>query len=163
MISPPQQRDTLYLCTDVLFAAAARTDAGLRRLWQLAEADVVKLISSPRTVQEATTALMEIGTGSAELERLLDAVTLVPDTDRKTIAEGPHLPEWLLYLGPAFVAGATHCITALSACAEVRDMVYGGHLVVMTPAEYLSQPPGSPRFVVRPPQRRAAPPRRKAR
>lgn len=150
---PPFQPaiDGLFLGPDVLYASASRYDAGVRQLWRLARLGHVALLSSPRTAQEARLALLEYGDGP-ELDRLLEDVTLVPDVDRRTTPTD--CPDWMLYLAPAFIAGATHLITTIPAVASVRDQVYGGHLIVMSPGEYLAAPPGTQRMQVQPPGRK---------
>lgn len=149
---PPSvpDRDVLFLGSDVLLAAALRADAGVRRLWELSR-DEVGLLSSPRTIQEARLSLLGIAQPTLELDALVDQLdAVVPDLDRRTLNQDIEQPDWLLYLGPAFAAGATHVISTLRALEAARDLVYGGHVVVMSPAQYLARPPRSPRFVLRP-------------
>ena len=66
----------IFLDANVLFSAAYRRDAGLRRLWTLPDA---RLITSVYAVEEARRNLSNPGQQS-DLEELLGSVEIVPTT-----------------------------------------------------------------------------------
>ncbi len=103
--------DRLFLDANVLFSAAYRKDAGVRRLWRLAEAE---LATSAYAVEEAR---RNLGTPErrSDLEGLLEAVrvsSLLADPAWRPEIEASGLPEKdLPILRTAVASGATHLVT----------------------------------------------------
>ncbi|MBS3968014.1 MAG: hypothetical protein KGZ60_13620 [Truepera sp.] len=100
--------DVLFLDANVLFSAAYREDAGLRRLWALTD---VKLVSSAYAVEEAR---RNLDARDKALDKLLEAVVIAtsipPATEQgwEIIA----LPDKdLPILQAAVWQGATHLLT----------------------------------------------------
>ncbi len=130
--------DRLFLDANVLFSAAYRQDAGVRRLWSLPDA---ALVTSEYGLDEARRNL-----ATAEplkrLDALLEPMEVAPSrTLDPALRRGVELrdKDWPI-LGGAIAAGATHLITG-----DLKDFgpfmgqaVLG--LIVMTPARYLSSP-----------------------
>ena len=130
--------DCLFLDANVLFSAAYRGDSGVRKLWRLADTE---LLTSAYAVEEARRNL-----GSAkqrsDLDKLLMAVrvtNLLADPTGRPEIEGSGLPEKdLPILRAAVAANATHLITG--------DRQHFGHLfgtrvagtLVLRPAEYVA-------------------------
>jgi uncharacterized protein len=127
--------DRLFLDANVLFSAAYRRDAGVRRLWSLPD---VALVTSEYALDEARRNL-----ATAEQRKRLDALseplevaparTLDPSLRRDVELRDKDWP----ILGGAMAAGATHLITG-----DLKD--FGPFMgqavlgtVVMTPARYL--------------------------
>jgi len=103
--------DRLFLDANVLFSAAYREDAGVRRLWDLPEAE---LVTSAYAVEEARRNL-DTGERRSDLGRLLETVRvsnlLVDPTDYPEI-EASGLPEKdLPILRAAVASGATYLVT----------------------------------------------------
>ncbi len=98
----------IFLDANVLFSAAYRPDAGLRRLWQLRR---VELLTSRYALEEALVNLPD----SARRERLLaliEKVTLVPEALDEPLPPDVELPEKdRPILTAAMRAGATHLVT----------------------------------------------------
>jgi uncharacterized protein len=103
--------DRLFLDANVLFSAAYRKDAGVRRLWGLPEAE---LVTSAYAIEEATRNLSTAEQG-ADLRELLEAVrvsNLLADPAGHPEIEGSGLPEKdLPILRAAVAANATHLVT----------------------------------------------------
>ncbi len=130
--------DRLFLDANVLFSAAYRKDAGVRRLWSLPEAE---LVTSTYTVEEARRNLASAERRS-DLEGLLEAVrvsNLLADPAEHPEIEDSGLPEKdLPILRAAVAANATHLITG--------DRKHFGHLfgkkvagvLVLRPADHLA-------------------------
>ncbi len=129
--------DLVFLDANVLFSAAYRPDAGLRRLWRLPGA---RLITSVYAVEEARRNLSNPGQ-RRELEELLGYVEVVP-----TAASTDHLLFCTIELPDkdrpvllaAFGAGATHLLTG-----DFRHFgpYYGKRIegvLVLSPEGYLS-------------------------
>jgi uncharacterized protein len=127
--------DRLFLDANVLFSAAYRRDAGLRRLWSLPD---VALVTSEYALDEARRNL-----ATAEQRKRLDALseplevaparTLDPSLRRDVELRDKDWP----ILGGAMAAGATHLITG-----DLKDFgLFMGQAglgtVVMTTARYL--------------------------
>ena len=122
---------------NVLFSAAYRTDAGLRRLWKLPGA---RLITSIYAAEEARRNLSHPGQWR-DLEELLGSVEIVPTaapTDHPLFS-ALELPQkdWPILLA-AISAGATHLLTG-----DFRHFgpYYGKRIegvLVLPPGEYLS-------------------------
>ena len=128
--------DRLFLDANVLFSAAYRQDAGVRRLWSLPD---VTLVTSEYALDEARRNL-----ATAEQLKRLDALlepmevaparTLDPSLRRDVELRDKDWP----ILGGAMAAGATHLITG-----DLKDFgPFMGQAVlgvmVMTPAPYLT-------------------------
>lgn len=123
---------------NVLFSAAYRKDAGVRRLWRLAETE---LVTSAYAVEEARRNLSTTEQ-RADLNELLGAVrvsNLLADPAEHSEIEGSGLPEKdLPILRAALAASATHLITG--------DRRHFGHLfgekvagvLVLRPADYVA-------------------------
>lgn len=100
--------EVVFLDANVLFSAAYRPDAGLLRLWDLED---VELITSVYALEEARTNLEE-----AQQQERLDALTrsvrLVPEATGRPLPRGVDLPEDdRPILLAAIEAGATHLLT----------------------------------------------------
>src|SRR5215210_8032977 len=105
---PTAEVDRLFLDANVLFSAAYREDAGVRRLWDLPEAE---LVTSAYAVEEARRNL-DTGERRSGLGRLLETVRvsnlLADPTDYPEI-EASGLPEKdLPILRAAVASGATY-------------------------------------------------------
>ena len=130
--------DRLFLDANVLFSAAYREDAGVRRFWQLPETE---LVTSAYAVEEARRNL-STAEQRAELSELLGTVrvwNLLADPAGYPEIEGSELPEKdLPILGAAVASECTHLITG--------DRKHFGHLfgkkvavvLVVRPADYLT-------------------------
>ena len=130
--------DRLFLDANVLFSAAYRKDGGVRRLWRLAEAE---LVTSALAVEEARRNL-DTPERRSDLEGLLEAVSvssLLADPASHPEMEASGLPEKdLPILRAAVASGATHLVTG--------DRKHFGHLfgkkvagvLVLRPAELLA-------------------------
>ncbi len=128
--------DRLFLDANVLFSAAYRPEAGIRRLWDLPDS---RLLSSEYAIEEARRNLSD----PEQIERLevllesverAPAVSLDPDL-RSEIALREK--DWPI-LGGAVAAGATHLITG-----DLRDFgpYFGTKLLgvlIQPPADYLN-------------------------
>jgi predicted nucleic acid-binding protein len=103
--------DRLFLDANVLFSAAYRKDAGVRRLWCLPETE---LVTSAYAVEEASRNL-DSAEQRSELEGLLEVVRVsnpLADPAEHAAIEGSGLPEKdLPILRAAVAANATHLIT----------------------------------------------------
>jgi uncharacterized protein len=101
--------DRLFLDANILFSAAYREDAGLRRLWALKNCS---LLTSEYAVEEARRNLPQ-PEQRARLEELLQSVervsALTLDREDRGDVELPE-KDWPI-LGGAVAAGATHLIT----------------------------------------------------
>lgn len=128
--------DRLFLDANVLFSAAYREDAGVRRLWEMPR---VTLVTSEYAVAEARRNLP-----TTEQRARLDAL-LAPMRDEPARSLDAALrrdiqlreKDWPI-LGGAVAAGATHLITG-----DMRDFgpLMGQVLLgvlVLTPARYFS-------------------------
>ena len=122
---------------NVLFSAAYRTDAGLRRLWKLPGA---RLITSIYAAEEARRNLSHPGQWR-ELEELLGSVEIVPTaapTDHPLFSDLELPDKDRPILLAAVSAGATHLLTG-----DFRHFgpYYGKRIegvLVLPPGEYLS-------------------------
>lgn len=128
--------DRLFLDANVLFSAAYRPDAGVRRLWGIPR---VTLLTSDYAVAEARRNLATADQ-LLRLDALLEPVQVQPSkTLDPALRKEIELREkdWPI-LGGAVAAGATHLITG-----DLRDFgAFMGHSVlgvlVLTPARYLN-------------------------
>ena len=123
---------------NVLFSAAYRRDAGLRRLWTLFGA---RLITSVYAAEEARRNLSNPGQRSSDLEELLGSVEVVPTTSP---TDNPLLSALELpakdrpILLAAISVGATHLLSG-----DFRHFgpLYGERVegvLILLPGEYLS-------------------------
>jgi len=128
--------DRLFLDANVLFSAAYRKDAGVRRLWDIPE---VELVTSAYAIEEARRNL-DSAEQRSDLEGLLEVVrvsNLLADPAGHPGIEGSGLPEKDLPILRAAVAfGCTHLVTG--------DRKHFGHLfgekvagvIVVRPADH---------------------------
>ena len=122
---------------NVLFSAAYRTDAGLRRLWKLPGA---RLITSIYAAEEARRNLSHPGQWR-DLEELLGSVEIVPTaapTDHPLFSDLELPDKDRPILLAAVSAGATHLLTG-----DFRHFgpYFGKRIegvLVLPPGEYLS-------------------------
>lgn len=137
--------DRLFLDANVLFSAAYREDAGVRKLWDLREAE---LVTSAYAVEEARRNL-DTGERRSDLGGLLEAVrvsNLLADPTAFPEIEASGLPEKdLPILRAAVASGATYLVTG--------DRKHFGDLLaeevagvlVLRPAELLAMRTEKPR------------------
>ncbi len=124
----------VFLDANVLFSAAYREGAGLRKLWELPG---IALLTSGYAVEEARRNL-DTPERRERLEGLLAAVEVVVEAPRAQLPGGARLPEKdEPILRAAIAAGATHLLTG-----DLRDFghLFGrriGGLVVQTPGAFL--------------------------
>jgi predicted nucleic acid-binding protein len=127
--------DRVFLDANVLFSAAYRPDAGLRRLWGVSDAE---FITSAYAVEEARRNL-DSPQQRADLDNLLRSVRVISATP----VDPPHMPVIDLpdkdrpILLAAIVTQATHLLTG-----DVRHFgrYYGqavGGVLILPPAVYL--------------------------
>jgi predicted nucleic acid-binding protein len=127
--------DILFLDANVLFSAAYRRDSGLRRLWELSNA---QLISSVYAIQEAHINLRD-PQQSADLISLLESVNVVsPALPLVQLPSDITLPaKDRPILAAAMSAKATHLLTGdISHFGPYYGCTIGG-VLVMLPGEYL--------------------------
>jgi predicted nucleic acid-binding protein len=104
----PRQPDRGFLDANVLFSAAYRPDAGLRRLWQRRRTE---LMTSRYALEEAMVNLPEPDQRQ-RLSELMDSVTLVPEsTDERLPLDVDLPPKDRPILTAALRAGASHLVT----------------------------------------------------
>lgn len=128
--------DRLFFDANVLFSAAYREDAGVRRLWEIPR---VTLVTSEYAVAEARRNLATTEQ-RARLDAILAPMLVEPARSLDAaLRRDIELREkdWPI-LGGAVAAGATHLITG-----DMRDFgPFMGQIVlgvrVMTPARYLN-------------------------
>jgi uncharacterized protein len=100
--------DVVFLDANVLFLAAYRQSAGLRRLWELPD---VRLLTSAYALEEARRNLSEPEQRS-RLESLAKALEVVIEVSEFPLPEGVELPtKDRPILQAAQRAGATHLLT----------------------------------------------------
>jgi uncharacterized protein len=130
--------DVLFLDANVLFSAAYRADAGLRRLWDI---ESVRLVTSAYAAEEARRNLDE----GAQRGRLAELLATVEVGDAGFVRDHPlagqvELAEKdLPVLLAAVQMQATHLVTG-----DVRHFghLYGqrvGGVLIVRPAEYLAE------------------------
>lgn len=136
---PGVSTDRVFLDANVLFSAAYREAAGLRRLWHL---EVVELVTSGYALEEARRNL-----GSSEqrarLSRLVADLELVPEASNHPLPGDVELPDKdRPILQAALAAGATHLLTGdvTAFGALIGHEVEG--LRVERPASYLRRRSG---------------------
>lgn len=126
--------DRVFLDANVLFSAAWRETAGLRKLWRL---DEVELVTSAYALEEAR---RNLGSGEqrTRLNRLVAGLEVVPEATDHALPDDVDLPEKdRPILRAALAAGATHLLTG-----DVTDFgaLFGrevGDLRIERPASYL--------------------------
>ena len=123
-----------FLDANVLFSAAYRPDAGIRRLWRMA---AVRLVTSDYAAEEARRNL-DTAEQRANLEALLAALVLVGTPADRPIAAAPKLPaKDRPILLAAIEARVTHL---LSGDVEHFGPYYGRTVegvLLLPPAEFL--------------------------
>jgi predicted nucleic acid-binding protein len=127
--------DRVFLDANVLFSAAYRRDAGLRRLWMLPG---VELLTSAYALEEARRNLAQRGQ-RARLTWLMRALTIVAEPVERPLPEGVDLPaKDRPILLAALDAQATHLLTG-----DVSH--FGRHfgravegVLILPPAAYLA-------------------------
>jgi predicted nucleic acid-binding protein len=126
--------DRVFLDANVLFSAAYREGAGLTRLWELAE---VQLLTSGYAAEEARRNLTDKDQRS-RLEAMLGKTGLVAEADPRAAVDECRLPEKdLPILRAAVQARATHLVTG-----DVSHFgpFFGERLhgvLILSPAEHL--------------------------
>lgn len=137
-------RCRVFLDANVLFSAAWREDAGLLRLWRLADA---RLVTSHYAVDEAFRNL-ETGAQRERLARLTASMDIVPGAASGELPELPRgvsLPEKdRPILAAAVRAQATHLLTG---DARHFGRLYGrivGGVLTLRPSEFLALPKAQP-------------------
>lgn len=132
--SGPRQPDVVFLDANVLFSAAYRPDAGLRRLWRLPD---VRLLTSAYAAVEARRNLGD-ARRRERLDRLLAKVHIVPEVEDRPTPGAAELPDKDRPIVLAAVAArATYLLTG--------DVTHFGRLLgkrpegvlVLIPADYL--------------------------
>ena len=128
--------DRVFLDANVLFSAAYRSDAGLRRLWRVRDC---VLLSSAYAADEARRNLREQRQRS-DLDDLLGSVQIVESlpSDSTTVEEADLPAKDRPILRAAVAAGATHLITG--------DVTHFGRyfgrriagVLIQLPADYLA-------------------------
>ena len=100
--------DRVFLDANVLFSAAYRPDAGLRRLWQRQRTE---LMTSRYALEEAMVNLVK-PEQRQRLAGLMDAVTLVPEAADERLPPNVELPpKDRPILTAALRADASHLVT----------------------------------------------------
>ncbi len=126
--------DRVFLDANVLFSAAYRPEAGLARLWDL---ENVQLITSAYAAEEARRNLAD-GEQRTRLEELLNQTELVPEANPRITKPEVRLPEKdRPILHAAVQARSTHLIAG--------DISHFGpffgerlqRVLIMLPADYL--------------------------
>ena len=127
--------DVVFLDANVLFSAAYRPGAGVRRLWRVKGAT---LITSAYAVEEARRNLDD-PEQQARLQALLRSVRVVPEARDRTLPQGTQLVEKdRPILLAAIAASATHLITGdVTHFGPLLGQTVEGVLIVR-PARYLS-------------------------
>jgi predicted nucleic acid-binding protein len=127
--------DLVFLDANVLFSAAYRTDAGIRRLWELPE---VELVTSAHAVEEARRNL-DTPQQLADLEKLLSAVrsvTVLPAArSLPSLVELPEKDRPILLT--AIELKASHLLTGdYKHFGQYYGQVIEG-VLILPPADYL--------------------------
>ncbi len=126
--------DRLFLDANILFSAAYRPQAGLRRLWELGD---VERLTSLYALEEARVNLQE-PRQRERLEQLARTMRIIASFVNRPLPEGVTLPEQdHPILLAAIDAQATHLLSR-----DFRDFgPYYGHVVegilILSPADYL--------------------------
>ncbi len=124
----------MFLDANVLFSAAYRSDAGLRRLWRLSD---VRLVTSGYAAAEARANLAVVEQRD-RLDALLESVDSVPEGVHRPLPERVDLPaKDRPILQAAIAASATHLLTG--------DVTHFGAffgrsiegVLILRPADYL--------------------------
>ncbi|MGH9316932.1 MAG: PIN domain-containing protein [Thermoanaerobaculia bacterium] len=131
----------VFLDANVLFSAAYREGAGLLRLWELSETD---LLTSGYAAEEARRNLTSAEARS-RLEKLLAKVEILVEAPGERLPRSVRLAEKDQPILRAAVAGrATHLLTG-----DLRDFgpLFGKRIrgvLIQTPAEFLHHQPRRP-------------------
>ena len=126
--------DRLFLDANILFSTAYRPHAGLRRLWELGD---VELVTSSYALEEARVNLQE-PMQRERLEQLVQAMRIIAGFITRPLPEAVTLPDKdRPILLAAIDARATHLLTG-----DFRDFgPYYGHVIegvlILPPAAYL--------------------------
>jgi len=126
--------DRLFLDANILFSAAYRPQAGLRRLWELGD---VELVTSSYALEEARVNLQE-SIQRERLEQLVHTIRIIASFVNRPLPEGMTLPDKdRPILLAAIDVQATHLLTG-----DFRDFgSYYGHVVdgvlILPPGDYL--------------------------
>ena len=131
--------DRVFLDANVLFSAAYRQDAGLRRFWRLPR---VQLVSSRYALEEARANLAR-PEQRQRLEQLAAGVEITPALTPGELPKGIRLPDKdVPILLAAIAAQATHLVTGdLSHFGPLYGKRVQG-VLVLTPGEYLRRRAG---------------------
>ena len=125
--------DRIFLGANVLFSAAYRPDAGLLRLWEL---DQVDLVTSRYAAEEARLNLLDEAQ-RRRLNKLLAKVDIIESIPSGPLPQGIKLPKKdHLILLAAIAARATHLLTGDK---EHFEKYFGreiGGMLILPPAEY---------------------------
>lgn len=126
--------DVVFLDANILFSAAYRSGAGVRRLWDVGQAE---LVTSAYATEEARRNLPQPAQ-QRRLERLLQAVRIVPEVEDRPLPKGIDLPDKdRPILFAALAAGATHLVTGdVTHFGPYFDRRLGG-VLILRPADYL--------------------------
>lgn len=126
--------DRIFLDANVLFSAAYRSNAGLTRLWQL---DDVELMTSDYAAQEARLNLADQDQ-RARLAKLLEKVRMIPAV--APFPAGIRLPQKDRPILQAALQGrATHLLTGDKEHFGPYFGRYLGSVLVLPPAEYFER------------------------
>jgi len=128
--------DVVFLDANVLFSAAYRADAGVRRLWRVKRGN---LITSAYAVEEAYRNLDEAAQRE-RLQALLRSVRVVPEARDRRLPNTVQLPEKdRPILLAAIAAGATHLITGdVTHFGPYLGRAVEG-VLILRPAQYLAR------------------------
>lgn len=135
------RRDVVFLDANVLFSAAYRPGAGLRRLWELPE---VRLVTSAYASEEARRNLSDTDQ-LARLDTLAGRMEIRVEESDVPLPEGVALPaKDRPILGGAIRVGATHLLTG-----DMRHFgPYIGRTVggvrILFPGDYLRESMANP-------------------
>lgn len=127
--------ERVFLDANVLFSAAYRPDAGLRRLWEISD---IWLLTSAYAVEEARINLPETG-HRQRLDQMVAGMKVMASTPAaRTLPPEVHLPDKdrPLLLG-AIAAHATHLLTGdRTHFGPYYGQTLAG-VLILRPAEYL--------------------------
>ena len=128
--------DRVFLDANVLFSAAYRRDAALKRLWRLPG---LELVTSAYALEEARRNLSERGQ-RARLTRLRRLVTVIAEPKDRPLPKGVQLPaKDRPILLAALDAKATHLLTGdVSHFGRYFGRTVQG-VLVLPPADYLAR------------------------
>ena len=129
--------DRVFLDANIIFSAAYHPSSRLRRLWQLAD---VELITSAQAVLEASNNLTRVRPAQlSDLAQLLQAITVFPDPlPGFVLPAGVNLPDKdKPILQAAIVARATHLLTGdVKHFGQYYGRTFSG-VLILPPSQYL--------------------------